>query len=271
MDVATAALLGLVQGVTEFLPISSSGHLALASMLLGIEPDLSFEVFLHGATLIAMLIYFRHDIVAIARALIVRDPRSSQERSLAWGILVATFVSALIALTLSPYLEAISSSPMFVGAGFLITSTVMVVAERLRRHGPLVQDPHELHWRALVGIGVFQGIAALPGVSRSGSTMAGGMFAGLGRDQAARLSFLLGIPIIALASAKDGLDVLTGGSSLPGLVPSAVGFTIAGLSAYLSIAGLLAIVKRHSLATFAAYTATLGTAMLIVGIIMCRG
>jgi len=119
---------------------------------------------------------------------------------------------------------------------------------------------------------VFQGIAALPGVSRSGSTIAGGMLFKLSREDAARFSFLLGIPIITLAAAKDGFDVIQGASSLPGSpVALAAGFVAAGLAGYFAIWGLLRFVKNHSLYWFAAYTGVLGTVMLLSGTVFGRG
>lgn len=271
MNVLHAALLGIIQGVTEFLPVSSDGHLAVTYYLLGEKPDLTFEVFLHGATLLAMITYFRMDIVRLLSSLLPANKHRTADRKLVVLILVGTAVSGVLALVLSPYIERISASMTWVGLGFLVTAALLTLGESLSRRAARLSEPSELGVPRTVLVGALQGLAVLPGVSRSGSTIAAGMFAGLSREAAARFSFLLGMPIIALAAAKDTVDLLGGSATLPGVVPSIVGFVAAGLSGYLAIAWLLTLVKRHSLYWFAAYTAVLGTAMLLMSTVFARG
>lgn len=264
MTVLQAAVLGIVQGLTEFLPVSSDGHLAVAYHFLGKSPDLAFEVFLHAATLIAMVVYFRSDIVRLLSSLLPRNAQMKAERRVVVWIVVATGISGVLALALSPHIERLADSMTWVGLGFIVTAALLTLGELLARRAARVAAPEELRLPAIGLVGVMQGLAALPGVSRSGSTIAAGMVTGLSRDQSARFSFLLGIPIIALAAAKDGVDLLGGQATLPGVAASLVGFVAAGVAGYLAIAALLALVRRHSLYWFAAYTAVLGTAMLLL-------
>lgn len=272
MTAYQAIILGIVQGLTEFLPISSDGHLAITYRLLGESPNLSFEVFLHAATLLAMFWYFRHDVIELAASLLPKNAERKAERRLVLYLVIATAVSAVIALVLGPYLEAFSENMFIVAMGFYVTTVLLVIAESLTHGEAKVESPDRLKPLSVAVIAVFQGIAAMPGVSRSGSTIAGSMLFGLKRDQAARFSFLLGIPIITLAALKDGFDVLQGVSRLPGTVPVLVlGFIAAGLCGYFAIWGLLRFVKNHPLYWFAAYTGVLGTVILVLDSTVGRG
>lgn len=272
MNLAQAVILGVVQGLTEFLPISSDGHLAVTYQLFNMAPNLSYEVFLHGATLIAMLAYFWRDVVRLLSSLLPSGKDRTGDRRLVMLIAVGTVISAAIALTLSDVIEPLAASATAVGIGFLTTAVLLVVAEVVDRSGALLDSPDRLGLVPLAVIAVCQGIAALPGVSRSGSTIAGGMFFRLSREDAARFSFLLGIPIITLATVKDAVDVIQGASHLPGSTFAlAAGFLAAGVSGYLAIWGLLRFVKGHRLYWFAAYTGVLGTVMLLSGTVFGRG
>jgi undecaprenyl-diphosphatase len=272
LNLLQAVILGVVQGLTEFLPISSDGHLAVTYQLFGLQPNLSYEVFLHGATLIAMLAYFWRDVARLLSSLLPANRERSGDRRLVALIAAGTAISAVIALALSDVIEPLAASATAVGIGFLITTAILIVAEVVDRAGPNLDSPDKLGYVPLGVIALFQGIAALPGVSRSGSTIAGGMLFKLSREDAARFSFLLGIPIIALATAKDTVDLLQGTSHLPGSPFALVaGFIAAGAAGYLAIWGLLRFVKNHSLYWFAAYTGVLGTVMLLSGTVFGRG
>jgi len=264
VSILDAVILGIVQGLTEFLPISSDGHLALTYWALGMTPDLTFEVFLHGATLLAMLVYFRADIVRLLSSLAPRNKgRAASDRRLVALIAVGTLVSGVVALTLKPYVEPLSADLRWVGLFFLVTAALLTAAEMLSARVAPVPRTSALTMPRSVGIGLMQGLAVLPGLSRSGSTIAGGMFSGLSREKAARFSFLLGIPIITLASVVDTADVLQGNSSLPPLPVSLAGFAAAGVSGYLAVWGLLKFVRKHRLYGFAIYTAALGAILLL--------
>jgi len=263
VPILQALTLGIVQGVTEFLPISSDGHLWIVYRLFGDQPNLTFEIFLHFATLLVLVGYFWRDIAELAASILPANRARTSERRLVGLIVIGTAISGAIALFMGGVVEQANSSGIWVGLGFLLTAVLMTLAEALRAKGTQVREAGSLPlWRA-VPIGVLQALAVLPGVSRSGSTISGGMYARLDRESAARFSFLLGIPIIALATARDALDVFSGTSTLPPLVPSMVGFLAAAGAGYLAIWGLLAFVKRHSLYWFVAYTALVGTAILV--------
>jgi undecaprenyl-diphosphatase len=269
-----AVVLGIVQGLTEFLPISSDGHLAVTYHLFGTAPNLAYEVFLHGATLIAMFVYFWRDVLRLLASLLPSSsgPERAADRRLVALIAIGTVISAVIALALGDVIEPLAASMTAVGIGFLVTTAFLVIAEVVDRPGPALSSPAKLGYIPLAVIAVLQGIAALPGVSRSGSTIAGGMFFRLSRADAARFSFLLGIPIITLATLKDALDVAQGAAHLPGTTLAlAAGFVAAGVAGYFAIWGLLRFVKNHSLYWFAAYTGVLGTAMLLSGTVFGRG
>jgi undecaprenyl-diphosphatase len=272
LSVLQAVILGVVQGLTEFLPISSDGHLAVTYQIFGMAPNLSYEVFLHGATLIAMFAYFWRDVLRLLASLLPANKEQAGDRRLVLLIVIATAISAVIALALGDVIEPLAASATAVGIGFLITTAFLVIAEVVDRGAAMLESADKLGFVPLGVIAVLQGVAALPGVSRSGSTIAGGMFFKLSRADAARFSFLLGIPIITLATMKDALDVIQGASHLPGTpVALIAGFTAAGLAGYFAIWGLLRFVKNHRLYWFAAYTGVLGTVMLFSGTILGRG
>ncbi|TLM80365.1 MAG: undecaprenyl-diphosphate phosphatase, partial [Actinobacteria bacterium] len=194
MTVLQAMVVGIVQGVTEFLPVSSDGHLALTYRAFGMDaadPMLfTYTVFLHGATLVAMLVYFRSDLLALAKSL-AKAGKGSPDRRLLLLIGAATLVSGGIAYFMGDVVEAANESLLFIGIGFLVTTAALAAAEylasRARRAERDEVAPDALTWPRLAGIAVAQAAAVLPGVSRSGSTIAGGMAA----EPGARFSFLL--------------------------------------------------------------------------------
>lgn len=264
MSFLQAIVLGITQGLTEFLPISSDGHLWIVYSLFGERPDLTFEIFLHFATLLVLLVYFWRDIVELLACLLPSHAAEKGKRRLVALIVVGTGVSGAIALGMGDAVDAANGSGYAVAAGFWVTAIIMTLAEFLGPRTRRIAEAEQLPlWRA-IPIGILQALAVLPGVSRSGSTISAGMFSGLDREHAARFSFLLGIPIIALATVKDGIDVLQGTSTLPPLAVSAAGFVAAAAAGYFAIWGLLAFVKNHSLLWFSAYTALVGTAILVV-------
>jgi undecaprenyl-diphosphatase len=251
-----AIILGVVQGLTEFLPVSSDGHLALTYRLFHQSPDLVFEVFLHLATLVAMMVFFRADIIALARALRPAG-RGTPERRLLALIAGATVISAVLALVMKRAVVAANESLLAIGIGFLVTAAALVAAEILARH-VAKRAPDDLGWGRTAMIAVAQALATLPGVSRSGMTISSGMVAGLDRAAAARFSFLLGMPIIAAANVYEAKDILSGAAPMPGIAVSAAGFLAAGVAGYLAIWALLEFVRTHPLHVFAGYTAVVG-------------
>jgi undecaprenyl-diphosphatase len=263
VTVLEAVALGVTQGVTEFLPISSDGHMALVYAAIGEKPDLSFEIFLHAATLLAMLVYFRSDIATVLRSLLPSGSADASSRRLAYLIAVGTVASGVIALLIEPFVEPMAASLTWVSVWFLVTSGLMAIAETFAPRLPRLASPEDLGIGRTTFIGVLQGAAVLPGLSRSGSTISAGMLAGLDREPAARFSFLLGIPIITLATVRDLSGLFTGRTVLPPPLVSIAGFVAAAVAGYLAISFLLAIVRHHSLYWFSAYTAVLGIAILV--------
>ena len=260
MEILQALILGVVQGVAEFLPISSSGHLRLIHDALGWSDfGLAFDTILHVATLLAVGLYFRRDLWHMARAAFSRDPARAGDRRLAWLVVLATIPTGLIGLAGSDFFE--SASLLYVGIAFLVTSASLTAADRFSR-----KSLHEVTalgpWKALL-VGVAQGIAVMPGVSRAGATMAAGLGLGLDREQAARFSFLLSFPIILLAGAKQALELTGGAEPMPGLLAVAVGCVAAAVTGYLSIAYLMSYLRHHTFQVFAIYTAVLGTGVII--------
>lgn len=261
-------LLGIVQGISEFLPISSDGHLILAPALLGWQRfGLGFDVALHLGTLIATVGYFRSDVLSLAGAIFSRDAAKADERNLAWTLVWATIPSVIIALALESAVDgveslAITTQMAIVGGFLLLTAATLVVSELLAKRWASAEDGTPRLWKALA-IGTAQGFAVAPGLSRSGTTIATGVALGLPREQAARFSFLLSIPIVTAATAKKLiLDVALGGASLPPLATVVTGVAVTAVVGYAAIAFLLPFVRKHTLLWFAAYTAVVGVGLL---------
>ena len=223
-------LLGVVQGATEFLPVSSSGHLALSRMFLGwdfyySDSFLAFDLILHCATVLVVLIAFRSDITTFLSQWISGffspEARTSEGWQYGWAILAASAVTACIALPLKGYVELAMESRLAVGAGLLVTAGLLSIV-------PLFSEnsKHSLLKVALV-VGLIQGFAVFPGVSRSGSTIATALFMGLAAPKAFRLSFLMSVPVIVGASLLEVTQVLRAGITLPD------GWLIAACAAFL--------------------------------------
>ncbi len=257
-----AVLLGAVQGVTEFIPISSSGHLMLIHKGLGwSEFGLAYDVVLHLASLLAVTIYFRSDISRMAIALVSKNPDLDAERRLGWLVMAATAVTAVMALAFSDLIERAFSNIAWIGGFFLLTAAALVSSELLG--GKRLHEISGLPLGKALLVGLAQAVALFPGVSRAGATMAAGMAVGLDREQSARFSFLMSVPIILLAGVKTGLDAVADPQPFIGLWAAFAGGVVAFVAAYASIGVLLAFLKRHSLYLFAGYTALLGAGTLI--------
>lgn len=263
MEVLQAFVLGVVQGVAEFLPISSSGHLVLVPAVFGWEEfagNVAFDVLLHAASLSAVIVYFRRDLWRMVRAVLSSGTELASERRLAWLIVAGTFVTGVIGLAFDDFFESLFHSPLWTGVFLLVTATFLTLAERLSRVPS--HRPETMTLRHALLIGLAQGAAIAPGISRAGATISAGLATGLSRDQAARFSFLLSTPIILLATAKTAFDALSEGSTLPGPAACVVGFTASAIASYFAIAWLLGYLKSRSLYPFAIYTALLGTIVI---------
>lgn len=261
MEVLYAIVLGIVQGASEFLPISSSGHLRVVQEVFGLTEQfgLGFDTMVHVATLLAVVVYFRDDLANMARGLLSRAPEHAADRRLAYLVLFATVPTGIIGLAAGGFFE--DADVLYVGIAFLCTSAALTLADALSRKS--LHTAEQLSWRRALLVGIAQGVAIMPGISRSGATMSAGLGLGLDREQAARFSFLLSGPIILLAGVKQAVDVFTGATHMPGLAASAAGFVAAAITGYLAIAGLMAYIRRHSFAVFAVYTALMGVSVLV--------
>ncbi len=254
MELIDAVILGAIQGVTEFLPVSSSGHLALAHRLLGLrEPSLFFDTMLHLGTLAAVFAALRRDILGLLRR---------PFRRLTGLLVVATVPTVVIALLFKDMIEAAFASGATLGWEFLATGAVLLWADRAAAPGG-EKDESTMSWFDAAFIGVLQGVAIMPAVSRSGLTVAGALVRKLDRGFAARFSFLLSIPAILGAVVLQGKDMLEGADVGTIGLPVVIGTTVAAAVGLLSVNFMLKIVRKGSLAGFSAYVFILGTLVLL--------
>lgn len=264
MSVFQALVMGIVQGLTEFLPVSSSGHLAILNLLFkSSDGSIDFTLLLHLGTLVATLIFFWKDIVALLSSLLPKNKNMVGERRMLLALLIATAVTGPIGLLLEPKLNALSSSLLALGIAYLGTSLILCGAEYFTKNKEKV-TPENMGIARAALVGLFQGVAVVPGISRSGSTIAGGMMAGLNREKATRFSFLLAIPIIAVGGLKDALDAFQGQIVLPNAFICIIGFVASLIAGYLAIRFMVDLVKRIKLYWFAGYTAILGVVLLVL-------
>ncbi len=274
MNLTEAVLLGVVQGLTEFLPVSSSGHLVLFQNLLGLtQPLLAFDISVHVGTLFAVVIYFFKDIVAILKALVkwlrvLPDIKAASELlakdreiRIALLIVAGSIPTAILGLVFKEIAETLFSSVTIVGVTLMITGVVLWGTRRLGAGGHGVR---RFTIKNSVAIGIVQGLAIIPGISRSGATIAAGLYLGLDRETAARFSFLLSIPAVAGAGLLGAGD-LVGHSNLP-LTITAAGTLASCLVGYASLRFLVWMVGRGRLHYFAPYCMVLGLAALVVSL-----
>ncbi len=249
-------VLGLVQGLTEFLPISSSGHLVIVPVMLGWEePSLGLTVMLHMGTLVALLIYFRQELVDLTLGLLGRGADPAAARRIIRFLAIGTIPAVVAGLALGGFFEETFERPYETCIELVITGLLLVGMERYgerARRRPLDDG------RA-VFIGAGQALAILPGISRSGATIGAGLLAGLTREEATRFSFLLSIPAIAGAGLLDLAEgeLVVSGASIAGTI-------LSGIAGYLSIHYLLRFVRTHSLTVFAWYLFAIGPIAALV-------
>lgn len=258
-----AVVLALVQGLTEFLPISSSAHLILVPRLLG-WPDqgLGFDVVVHLGTLTAVCAYFRADLLGVAAAWAASAagrPGDRTQARLGWFVVGATVPVGLAGLALKDWVETVARDPGLIGVTSVVFGLALWGADRWGRRRREVSG---IAWRDALAVGLAQAVALVPGVSRSGITITAGLALGLTREAAARFSFLLSIPVIALSGAVEVLDLWRGEAAGVGIGPLALGFAVSAVSAYLCIRYFLAFLQRHGMGPFVAYRVALGLVIL---------
>ena len=261
MSILQAIFLGIVQGLTEFLPVSSSGHLVFLQSLLGMEePQLFFDVMLHLGTLLAVVVYFRSDIYKIIKGIgsLLKGSKQGQEgtRLLLW-IIVATIPTGLMGILFKDWFESLFSKPKVVGMMLLITGLVLFLTRWAKKEGRTIE---KMNWMDSIIIGIAQGIAIIPGISRSGATISTGLFCGLDRELSGKFSFLLSIPAILGATFLESQKI---GSSLEVQI-GLLGMAVAFLVGIFSLTLLIKIIKMGKIFNFSYYCCGMGILMIIL-------
>jgi len=269
MSLIQALILGIVQGLTEFLPVSSSAHLVLVPFWLNwhipADQAFSFDVLVQMGTLVAVIVYFWKDLWRIIKAWVTalwqRNPFGTLEARLGWWLILASVPAVLVGVLIKDTVEAAFGSPAATAGFLLVTALLLFLAEKI---GKKQRGMAEMSWVDALAMGAGQALALFPGISRSGATIAAGMIRNLDRSTAARFSFLMSVPVMLGAGALSILDLkdIQGASAyLPAL---AVGFLVAAIVGYLSIHWLLKLLQQHSLIGFAIYCAIVGVATLVL-------
>jgi len=270
MDILEAIIIGVVQGLTEFLPISSSAHLIFIQELLGVERvNMAFDVLLHLGTLIAVMGYFHKDIIEMIKSFISsiadifrgkfkQGIKEDNYKKLAWMVIIGTFPVVLVGFFFESQIEAIFQSITIPAFFLLITGILLYVSQRVNRKTRKIE---KIGIKDSIIVGIFQALAIIPGLSRSGTTIAGGLLLGFDKELAAKFSFLLAIPAILGATVLQLKDIGTGLDS--NIFAFVFGFLAALISGYLAISIVLKLIKERSLDIFAYYCWIVGAAILI--------
>jgi undecaprenyl-diphosphatase len=267
MDYLHAVIMGIIQGITEFLPVSSSAHLALYPKVFNVSStllnSLSFDVALHAGTLVALLVFFRKRVVelllAFFKGLVSAKSRQAGDFKLGMYIIAATLPAAVIGVKWGEKLEEAFRAPAKVGAVLIIFGLILWMADRI---GTKRKEMDKINFFDSFVIGCAQALALIPGVSRSGASISGGLFLGYKRHDAAEFSFILSMPAVAGAFAMELKHMLKASES-GGLSLEIVGFAAALISGLLVLKLFLDYVKKHSYAPFVIYRVLLGAAILI--------
>ena len=261
MHLTHSLLLGLIQGLTEFLPVSSSGHLALAQSLLeGFDqPGLLFDTLLHLATLLAVFVYFRKRIGRMILGVMgIFMPKykvyNYDEKPLIWGVIIATIPTGVIGYLLKDHVEGFFDKPAVIGYFLIITSLMLYISDKFKGGGPVTP------LRALI-IGIAQGLAVFPGISRSGTTIFAGLITGMSREKAAEFSFLISIPAIIGATVLQIPHITEIDTSMLGIY--AAGMLMAFISGLLAIGLMMHVVKSAKLSFFAIYCLIVGVVAIL--------
>ncbi|MBO7443533.1 MAG: undecaprenyl-diphosphate phosphatase [Methanobrevibacter sp.] len=274
MDIIQAIIIGLVQGLTEFLPVSSSAHLIFAQQALGVaDVGLAFDVLLHVGTLVAVIVYFFNDIVNMIKGFLLSlvdlkdgnfmgELKKDPYKKLAWLTILATIPIGIVGVLFNDIVESMFQGLTVPAFLLLITGCLLYLSQRMNS-GRI--DVRNITLKEALIMGCGQALAILPGLSRSGTTIAAGLFAGLDKEFAAKFSFILSIPAI-LCAAVFQLKDLSGGSIEIGACIA--GFVVAAISGYLAISFLLKIVREKSLDIFAYYCWIVGIIVLVGSLIL---
>lgn len=264
-----ALLMGIVQGATEFLPVSSSGHLTLVPWLLGWgQPSLTFDTVLHVGTLLGVVVVLWTDIVRLVVAWfdsLRRRRCESAEARVAWLLILSSVPAAVLGFLLNDLVEQLFGSAPIVAGFLLVTGVLLFASDRMGRRE---RGLEQLNWKDALIVGLAQGIAIAPGLSRSGATIAAGLWRGLRREDAARYSFLMSLPVVLGAAGFQLLKVISAGTLTSQMTGDlAVGFVAAALSGYVAVRFLLGYVRAHTLRPFAYYCWIAGALCLAIALV----
>ncbi len=272
MTIIEAVILGLTQGLAEFLPISSSGHLALLQHFFGIQGEnvLIFAVLLHFGTLLSVFAVYYKDIWALILELFaaLKDIFTgkgfgfykNETRTLGYMIIVATIPTAIIGIAFNDLFASFYTNLVAIGIGLLITGSILFISERFASSGKGIE---KMRFRDALLVGVCQGIAITPGISRSGSTLFGSLISGIKKEACVKFVFLISIPSILGSVVLEAPKAFAGGIDTDFLLPVAVGVSVAAVSGFLAIKMMIAFVSQNKLKYFSYYTWILGIAVII--------
>lgn len=271
MTLWEAVFFGLVQGLSEFIPVSSTAHVIILATLLDLEtPGLTFEIFLHLASLLAVLIYFHRDLLGLVRGslkfIFARQTFQPEDRTAFYFsvyLLVATLITGVLGILLSDALgDRIKAMPI-VTTGLLLTAVLLVLVERAQRIGQ--RELSDLKWMDALVIGLAQTVAVLPGVSRSGSTLIAGLYLKMSRPTAVRFSFLLAIPVLLGSSVLALKDIQAGDLAAVGGSALALSFSVSFIASMISIVWLIRLLEQQRLYWFSCYLVLLAGLTLYIG------
>ncbi len=267
LEFLEAIFLGVVQGLTEFLPVSSSGHLLLGQYFLGMDQDrfgLTFDAAIHTGTVAAVISFFWRDLLRMGGAFVrsLRGPNfEERDQRMAYLILVATIPAGVIGLLFQGFFESQVRSPWLVAFNLVLVGVLFIAGEVVGRQ---TRTSDKLGFKEAVGIGLAQTVALFPGVSRSGATITLGLFLGLRRDEAARFSFLMSVPITTAAALLSLAEAFGSGIDAGDALLFAVGSVTSGVVGYLAIRFLLDYLAGHSLRVFAYYRFALAAVVVVL-------
>ncbi len=269
MSTLEAIVLGIVQGLTEFLPISSTGHILFVPALAGWpDPGAAFSAVIQLGTMAAVLVYFRTDLwrmaVAFVKSFVGDHPlwrSDDSDARIGWYIVLGTIPISIVGIVFADQIENDVRSLSLVAVVMILFSFVLMAADL---KGAQDRDVKQLTLRDGIIIGLFQVLALIPGVSRSGATISGGLFLGLDRESATRYSFLLSVPAVVLSALFELRKIGDGVGASVGVAPTIIATVLAFISGYLAIAFLLRFVRTHNFAVFVVYRVAVGATMLVL-------
>lgn len=268
MDVFQAILLGIIEGITEFLPISSTGHLTITEKLMGFKIDdpgiVAFTAIVQIGAILAAVWYFRQDIVRVATAWIkglFNTKQRNLDYKMGWAVIIGSLPIAVVGLTFRDEIETVLRSLWFVVAGLVFWSGAMWLADRYAKQTRAEKD---VTWKDTLSIGLIQCLSLVPGVSRSGATIAGGLFRQLDRVTATRLSFFLGIPALAAAGMLQAVTHSKYVETEIGWTPMIAGIVTSFIVGYVSIAWLLRYLSKHDFTGFIVYRLALAAVITVL-------